>query len=254
VTLACGIGLVLAGGTPHQPDAARATSEIAIAVLLPAPGPPGLEALHLLERLRRPKLPNMEWLGGDLIEIPGASDYQLWRRAITGRIDPDAEAVDLLARAEIPVYGAWQAAPDAARDREQLARARAHLDASAGRSPGAVVLLSCAKNVTELLSGACRERFLESVALLEETARVGGTGLLLGVPVRGFPQTGTIWVIGHNIQEGVDFRFRMIDLAPTMLRLLGRPVPPVLDGGPGYDMTRFEYLFHRPLRWVGGGT
>jgi hypothetical protein len=253
LALLLGCAVMLAGGwatgAPHAVG-----REPAIAVLVPAPGPDGLEALGLLDRLRRPNVPEIRWLGGALIEIPGASGYQLWRRAITGRIDPQADAVDLLERGDIQVYGDWYDPADAARDREHLANARASLDAATDRELGAVVLLSCSRQAVDLAAGACRETFLEAVTLLEDAARRGGTGVLLGIPVRGFPQIGTVWAIGPNIQEGVDFRFRMIDLAPTMLRLLGRPVPPILDGGPSYDMTRFEQLFHRPLRWVGGGT
>jgi len=253
VALGVGIGLTVFG--PNLRIAApTAAPEPVIAVLLPAPAPAGLDLLELLEPLRRPHVPGMPWLGGDLIEVPGASDYRLWQRTVSGRIDPESDAINLFDTAGIPVYGDWRDLPDAAHDRELLRSARAQIDATAGAVPSAVVLLSCSKTITELTGGPCREVFLEAVTLLEDAARAGGTGLLLAVPVRGFPQIGTVWAIGPNIQERVDFRFRMIDLAPTMLRLLDLPVPPVLDGAPGYDLTRFEHLFHRPLRWIGGGT
>jgi hypothetical protein len=247
-------GVVLAWVGLSGPAAPAERADPAIAVLLPAPGPAGLELLGLLERLRRPNPPGMQWLGGDLIEVPGAADHQLWLRAVSGRINPDADAVNLFERAGIAIYGNWDDSADAVQDKELLEQARRHLEGGAHRSPGAVVLLSCSKVVTDLLGGACRETFLEAVRLLEDAARAGGTGLLLAVPVRGFPQVGTVWAVGPSVQEGVDFRFRMIDLGPTMLRLLGEAVPPVLDGGPSYDLTRFEHLFHRPLRWEGGGT
>jgi hypothetical protein len=250
--LSSGVVLAWLGATGQSAPAERV--DPAIAILLPAPGPAGLELLGLLERLRRPNPPGMQWLGGDLIEVPGAADYQLWQRAVSGRIAPETDAVNLFVRAGIVTYGSWDDSPDAAHDMELLQHARRHLEDDARGSPGAVVLLSCSKVVTDLLGGACREVFLRAVELLEDAARVGGTGLLLAVPVRGFPQVGTVWAVGPNIQEGVDFRFRMIDLGPTMLRLLGHAVPPVLDGGPSYDLTRFEHLFHRPLRWEGGGT
>lgn len=254
LVLAVGVGLILLGDRSIPVADAVSSQEPVIAVLLPGPGPTGLEALDLLGRLRRPNPSGMPWLGGDLIDVPGASDYQLWRRAVTGRISPEPDTADLLAHADIPVYGDWNAAPDAARDQAHLAQGRLHAEAESGHGPAAVVLLSCSRTVEALATDPCRRVFLDAVELLEAAARRGGVGLLLTVPLRGFPQIGTVWVIGKDVQEGTDFRLRMIDVAPAMLRLLGRPLPPALDGGPAYDMMRFEQLFHRPLRWEGGGT
>lgn len=253
LALVVGGALAWLGSTPRPPAEAAAAGPV-VAVLLPGTAPAGLEALGLLDRLRKPLTPGMAWLGGDLIEIPGARGIQLWRRAVTGRIDPDAQALDLLAREQIPVYGEWDATPDAARDRALLAEAAAHLEPGAAGGPAAIVLLSCPSPVSALNAGPCRNAYLDAVQLLERAASRGGTGLLLAVPVQGFPQVGTVWVIGENVQQGVDFRFRMIDVAPTILRLLDRPALPVIDGSPAYDMMRFEHLFHHPLRWVGGGS
>ncbi|MGH7785433.1 MAG: hypothetical protein ACRERC_01115 [Candidatus Binatia bacterium] len=252
--LVVGIGLTLLGdrSTP-VPDALSAKAPVVV-VLLPGPGPAGLEALDLLSRLRRPNPSGMPWLGGDLIDVPGASDYQLWRRAVTGRISPEPDTVDLLAQAGIPVYGDWNSAPDAASDQVHLVQARMHAEVPGGHGPAAVVLLNCSRNIEALATDPCRRVFLDAVQLLEAAAGQGGVGLLLTVPMRGFPQIGSVWVIGGEVQEGTDFRLRMIDMAPAMLRLLGLPLPPALDGGPAYDMMRFEQLFHRPLRWEGGGT
>jgi hypothetical protein len=254
LVVALGVGLtLLASRLPPDGDAVS-TPQPVITVLLPGPGPSGLEALDLLGRLRQPSPSGMPWLGGDLIDVPGASDYGLWRRAVTGRINPDADAIDLLDRDGIAVYGDWNAAPDAARDRGHLVQARLHVESPAGRGPAAVVLLSCSRVVVALATDPCRQVFLDAVQLLESAAGHDGVGLLLVVPRRGFPQIGTVWVIGRDVQESADFRFRMIDVAPARLRRLGRPVPPALDGGPAYEMMRFEHLFHRPLRWTGGGT
>jgi hypothetical protein len=254
VALGVGVAAVGLGAVSSPREAPRAAVEPVLAVIFPGVGPNGLEALGLLDRLRRPNPPGMLWLGGDLIEIPGASGAQLWARAVTGRIRPEPGDADLFKRDGIPVYGEWDAPPDPAHDRAVLADARAQIASAGGRIPGGVVLLSCPQVLTDLAAGPCRDAFLEAVDLLEDVARRGGTGLLLAVPLRGFPQIGTVWAIGREVQEGVDFRFRMIDVVPTLLRLLDLPAPPVIDGGPAYDMMRFEHLFHRPLRWEGGGT
>jgi hypothetical protein len=253
-TLAVALGLVLLGG--RLPTLLRVASQVepVIAVVLPGVSPAGFDALGLLPRLQRPNPAEMRWLGGDLIDVPGASGDRLWRRAVTGRIEPEPDDPDLLARAGIPVYGEWLAPADTSSDREHLARARLHVQGDGASGRAAIVVLSCSQPVAELAAGPCRSVFVEAVGLLEEAARRGGTGLLLAVPLRGFPQIGTVWAIGPEVQEGVDFRFRMIDVAPTMLRMLQLPAPPAVDGGPAYDMMGFTHLFHRPLRWEGGGT
>lgn len=236
--------LVLLGGAlllcPWRIRSSDAVPPGSISVIFRGGSAESLASSGLLPRLTQSRA---AWNGSDLALIPGAAGEELWNRLATGMVRPSS--ANLFDAYGVPVFGSWQAEPDESAD-------LAHLDQAAAvsrRGGSAVVVLGS----TPATSGGRSPVFEAAIDLLESSAARGQYGLLLAIPPQGAPAVGTIWAVGPLLKRIPRFRFREIDLLPTVLYLAGSPIPPIVAGVPAYDMLSGELIFHHPIEYLGGG-
>lgn len=219
------------------------------AVAFAGPSAEALDDLGLIADLRNSSEP---WRGEDLAVVPGARSNALWRRLETGMFKPKPDVRSLFESFHIPTFGSWSDAPDAERDSENLKAATRILDE--GREPSAVLILTCSESIVGLADERCASMMREAGALARRRAAEGHFGLLLSMPLEGSPARGAVWVAGPDLKQGTHFRFREIDLVPTVLHLSGFAIPVTVDGVAAIDLFTDDFLFHHPIRYSGGGS
>lgn len=241
-SLAIGVAAIAYESVQREPSDAAPV----VAVVVPNFPIPDAERERWVDRLRR--VTSAPWAATDLLVVPFHAERELWLRPFTGQISPGGES-NLLVEAGVSVLGGPAYRGSRADDLGMLAAAAARVSAQ-GESSGevaAVVMLSCGTRPE-----GCADLLEPIVDLLEGTAALGGTGILVTVPLREFDRPGLVWAVGPHIEAGRRFRFRMFDLAPAILHLLALPLPIGIDGAPLFDMLQSEYVFDHPPRFSDG--